>query len=297
MDKILYFNGCSWPEGSELKSLRDLQESREEKCKYRCSSLLSSKLGYDEINESSAGKSHQDIIEETINFAYKNKSKSEDIIINVWLTSPERMWFYFGDKPFIFSPWMILRGICPHQTEESDWKEMKSEVTKFTKLWTTYFHNQKFFLHQYVRDVLLLYNTLQSLGYKFLITNAFYNFGNDWKHNLPFYEDSEMTHFDDLSNHDLWNDVVSKLPEDNFLFGNVKYSIKDKLLDLWELQKTDYVDTYDTSKLSSILVADDHEWKDKEPNYFFCKYGHPSELGHQKISEMIEKHYKEHEII
>ena len=31
-----------------------------------------------------------------------------------------------------------------------------------------------------------------------VITNAFYNFGNDWKHNLPFYEDSEMTHFDDL---------------------------------------------------------------------------------------------------
>ena len=30
---------------------------------------------------------------------------------------------------------------------------------------------------------------------------------------------------------------------------------------------------------------------------FFCKYGHPSELGHQKISEMIEKHYREHEII
>ena len=78
-----------------------------------------------------------------------------------------------------------------------------------------------------------------------------------------------MTHLDDLSNHDLWNDIVSKLPEDNFLFGNVKYSIKDKLLDLWELQKNDYVGTYDTSKLSSILVADEHEWKDKEPNYFF----------------------------
>ena len=49
--------------------------------------------------------------------------------------------------------------------------------------------------------------------------------------------------------------------------------------------------------LQNLLVADEHEWKDKEPNYFFCKYGHPSELGHQKISEMIEKHYREHEII
>jgi len=66
---------------------------------------------------------------------------------------------------------------------------------------------------------------------------------------------------------------------------------------VWESQKNDYVDIYDTSKLSSILVADDHEWKNKEPNYFFCKYGHPSELGHQKISEIIEKHYREYEII
>ena len=47
MDKILYFNGCSWPEGSELNDLYS-----EEECKDRCSSLLSFKLGYEEINES-----------------------------------------------------------------------------------------------------------------------------------------------------------------------------------------------------------------------------------------------------
>ena len=46
MNKILYFNGCSWPEGSELNDLYTEGEGYLKECKDRCSTLLSSKLGF-----------------------------------------------------------------------------------------------------------------------------------------------------------------------------------------------------------------------------------------------------------
>jgi len=72
MSKVLYFNGCSWSNGSELSDIRD-----------RTSELLSEKLGYEKINESQDGKTNQHIIEETINFAYDNEHNKDNIIINV----------------------------------------------------------------------------------------------------------------------------------------------------------------------------------------------------------------------
>ena len=288
--KILYFNGCSYAQGAEIGG--GLGEG-DDVCVSRTSYLLSKRFGYTEQNEARAGQTNHHIIEQTIEFAYRNKNNSDDIIINVWLTSPERKIFYYNSNPFMLSPWMILNNILPHQTDPHHWREMREDVTKFTELWVEFFHNQRFFISEYVKDVLLLYTTLKELGYKFLIANAFYDFGSK-EHNLPFYEDSaRKKHFATLRSQKLWNNVISKLPKENFLFGSVEYSIKDNLLSIWEEQQQDYLD-YDTSKLSSILVADDHEWKNKEPNYFFCEQGHPSELGAMKISELIEKHYNKY---
>ena len=99
-----------------------------------------------------------------------------------------------------------------------------------------------------------------------------------------------------LVNYDdgLWKNVVSKLPKENFLFGSVEHSIKDKLIDLWDTTKDDYSD-YDVSKLTSIL-KEKEGWR-KKPSYFFCEFGHPSELGHKKISEWIHTHYKDNNFI
>ncbi len=54
---------------------------------------------------------------------------------------------------------MILENINPHQTNEDDWEEIKDDVKIFTKMWAENYHNQKLFITQYVKDVLLLYNT------------------------------------------------------------------------------------------------------------------------------------------
>ena len=53
----------------------------------------------------------------------------------------------------------------------------------------------------------------------------------------------------------------------------------------------DYLNNYDTKKLSSILTYKG------EPNYFFCTNGHPSELGNMKMADLFYRHYKNHEYI
>ena len=160
MSKILYFNGCSWSNGSELKRNNEVVENR-------ASTLLSKKLGYEEVNNSQDGKTNQHIVEETINFAYDNKHNKDNIIINVWLTSPERIWMYYNEKPFQLGVGMILSDINPHQTNEDDWEEIKDDVKIFTEMWAENYHNQKFFITPYVKDILLLYNTLKNLYPKF----------------------------------------------------------------------------------------------------------------------------------
>ena len=271
MDKVLYFNGCSWARGSELDNVYRVEDdlgNSEIIVEDRTSRLLSKKLGYKEINKSQDGKGNQDIIEETINFAYGNEHNKDNIIINVWLTSPERIWMYYNDKQFQLNVHMILADINPHQTKEDDWEEMKDDVKVFTEMWAENYHNQKYYITQYVKDILLLYNTLKTLGYKFLISNAFYNLDTEPEFNLPFYENSPTKHFSKLNDDGLWKNVVSKLPKENFLFGSVEHSIKDKLIDLWDTTKDDYSD-YDVSKLTSILK--EKEGCRKKPSYFFYR--------------------------
>ena len=42
---------------------------------------------------------------------------------------------------------------------------MKDDVREFTEMWAENYHNQKYYITQYVKDILLLYNTLKTLGY------------------------------------------------------------------------------------------------------------------------------------
>ena len=52
------------------------------------------------------------------------------------------------------------------------------------------------------------------------------------------------------------------------------------------------------AKLSSVLEGDgDGGYHAKTPNYFFCRNGHPSELGHEKIRDLYFTHYTNHEFI
>lgn len=283
MSKILYFNGCSWSNGADAR------------IECRVSSLLSNKIDYEELNESQNGKGNQQIIEETILFAHNNVSNRDDIIINVWLTSPERIWLYCDDIPFQLNTSMILQNINPHHTDEEDWKLIKDNVKKFTNTWVEHFYNQKFYLTQYVKDILLLYSTLKNLGYKFIICNSFYNLNVQPNTNLPFYEESPEIVFSDLDDDKLWRSVVSKLSEQNFLFGSVEHSIKDYLLNLWNETKGLYKN-YDISQLSSI-IEEQKGWFNKKPNYFFNHTGHMTELGHEKITDVFLTHYQTNNFI
>ena len=87
-----------------------------------------------------------DLVNAENNEVVLESNNSDDIIINVWLTSPERKIFYYNSNPFMLSPWMIMNNILPHQTNALHWEEMKEDVSKFTELWVEFFHNQKFFI-------------------------------------------------------------------------------------------------------------------------------------------------------
>ena len=78
------------------------------------SAILSNKLGYREVNKGGSGKSHDEIIKETLLYAYKNKDNSDNIIINVMLTSPERILMYCNDKSMVFNWWLIMDTGAPH---------------------------------------------------------------------------------------------------------------------------------------------------------------------------------------
>ncbi len=306
-NKILYFNGCSWAEGAELNNMEE----------DRCSSLLSKKLGYKEINKGGSGKSHDEIIKETLLYAYKNKDNSDNIIINVMLTSPERILMYCNDKAMVFNWWLIMDTGAPHGASKfKDWRFDEQHATfDLARLWSAYFHNLDFYIDRYLKDILLLNNTLETLGYNFVLANAFYNFNTKPDEpNLPFYEESTTSGPDvkysgkshswkkSLGHYDLFDSVFKKISKKNLLYdlntffhvkgkNAIEHSIKDALVDLWGDRKKDYLNIYDIEKLSSILTYEG------ETNYFFCENGHPSELGNMKMADLFYRHYKNHEYI
>ena len=74
---------------------------------------------------------------------------------------------------------------------------------------------------------------------------------------------------------------------------NSDLDIKGYLLDRWENDREKYLNVYDRKKLSSVLEGDGtNGYEAKTPNYFFCQNGHPSELGHELVSSLIEKSKK-----
>jgi hypothetical protein len=312
-NKILYFNGCSWAEGAELDSLHEVKNSTYSISEDRASKLLADKIGYEEVNQGSAGKSHDDLITQTMLYAYKNKDNSDNIIINVMLTSPERFLLYCNDKRMVFGWVMVMSGFGPHGSDWDNFRfDEKHAVFDLARLWSAYFHNQDFYLARYFKDIILLNNTLESLGYKFVITNSFYNFNaNPDELNHPFYEESTVDSHNfkysgkshswnkSLGHYSLHEEVIRKMSKKNFLFkGSLAMSIKDYLLHMWESEREKYLDVYDRKKLSSVLEGDGTDgYHTKTPNYFFCTNGHPNELGHKRIANLFYSHYKEYEFI
>ena len=302
-NKILYFNGCSWAEGSEL-------DNKEED---RHSAILSNKLGYREVNHGRSGKSHDTLIEEVLFYAYDNRENADNIIINVMLTSMERILMYCNGKSMVFNWWMIMDTGAPHGTEDwEDWRFDERHATfDLARLWSAYFHNFKYYARRWLKDIILLHKTLTELGYKFTLGNAFYNFNcKPDEPNLPFYEESTVSGHDvkyggiadafgmDISGFDLHRKFVNEWDNKNIIPSPLEYSIKDYLLDLWESEREKYLDVYDRKKLSSVLEGDgDGGYHAKTPNYFFCENGHPSELGHEKISDLYLAHYTDYEFI
>lgn len=295
-NKILYFNGCSWAEGAEL-------DNKEED---RHSAILSNKLGYREVNYGRSGKSHDALIEEVLFYAYNNRENADNIIINVMLTSMERILMYCNDKKMVFNWWLIMDTGAPHGTGDwEDWRFDERHATfDLARLWSAYFHNFKYYARRWLKDIILLHKTLTELGYKFTLGNAFYNFNcKPDEPNLPFYEESTVSGHDvkyagkqdafgmDIGGFDLHRKFVNKWDNKNIIPSPLDYSIKGYLLDLWNTEREKYLDVYDRKKLSSVL-----KYKG-EPNYFFCENGHPSELGHEKISDLYLTHYTDYEFI
>ena len=312
-NKILYFNGCSWAQGAELNSLEQ-DESGE--CEHRTSKLLADKIGYEEDNHGRSGKSHDTLIEEVLFYAYDNRENADNIIINVMLTSMERILMYCNDKAMVFNWWMIMSNGSPHQVDEKSFKDWRFDEQHATfdlaRLWSAYFHNFKFYASRWLKDVILLHKTLTELGYKFTLSNAFYSFDcKPDEPNLPFYEESTVSGHDikyggsadafnnPLSGFDLHRKFVNEWDNKNIIPSPLEYSIKDYLLNLWNNNEREkYLDVYDRKKLSSVLEGDGtNGYEAKTPNYFFCQNGHPSELGHEKISDLYLTHYTDHEFI
>jgi len=312
-NKILYFNGCSWAEGAELDSLSNLENSNNTKSEHRFSKLLADRIGYEEDNHGKSGKSHDGLIEEVLLYAEENKDNANNIIINVMLTSMERILMYCNDKKMVFNWWLIMSNGAPHQTDGfRDWKFDEQHATfDLARLWSAYFHNFRYYANRWIKDVILLHKTLTELGYKFTFVNSFYNFNcKPDEPNLPFYEESTVSGHDikysgahdgfgqSIDGLDLYQKFIENIDTKNLILNPLQFSVKDYLLHLWDTEREQYLDVYDRKKLSSVLEGDGtNGYEAKTPNYFFCENGHPSELGHEKISDMYFTHYTDYEFI
>ena len=158
-NKILYFNGCSWAQGAELDNNKE----------DRCSKLLADKIGYKEVNHGWPGKSHDKVIEEVLLYAHKNRDNADNIIINVMLTSIERILIYCRTKEMVFNWWMIMANERPHG---SDWDNFKFDerhaVFDLARLWSAYFHNFRFYATRWLKDIILLsvyYRIIRQIHY------------------------------------------------------------------------------------------------------------------------------------
>lgn len=314
-NKILYFNGCSWAEGAELDSLHNVKNKYYQESEHRVSKLLADKIGYEEVNHGRSGKSHDTLIEEVLFYAHENKENADNIIINVMLTSMERILMYCNNKAMVFNWWMIMGNGAPHQADDKpfeDWRFDERHATfDLARLWSAYFHNFRFYAKRWLKDIILLHKTLTEFGYRFTLSNAFYSFDcKPDEPNLPFYEESTVSGHDtkynggmdafsmSITGFDLYRKFVDGWSDKNIVPAPITYSIKDYLLDRWENDREKYLNVYDRKKLSSVLEGDGtNGYEAKTPNYFFCENGHPSELGHEKIRDLYFTHYTDHEFI
>ena len=151
---VLFTTGCSWAEGGELGSHEFPHGNRHTD---RASALVSNELNLVDVNVGMSGHSHDTIIQDTLKYAVENKNSSDKILINVWLTSPERWLLYFQKTEIQFSVGRMaiesevgngrktyLDGIDPAEDGKS-WSKHEDKVFgEFIKLWYSYFHDLRF---------------------------------------------------------------------------------------------------------------------------------------------------------
>ena len=293
---ILFTAGCSWAEGGELGGHEFPHGNRD---KDRASALVSKELNLVDVNIGASGHSHDSVIHDTLNYAVKNKNNSDKILMNIWLTSPERWLLYFQKTEIEFSVGRMaiesevgngrktyLDGIFPNEHGKEWSKQEERAFGEFVKLWYSYFHDLRFYLNRYFKDIIMLHSTLEHLGYQHIFCNSF------WSPNFtlgqPFMESRNIVgyEYDDFEYYHLMKKSVNK---NNLLFGTIERTLLDYLWEKWNFEKSDY-ENYDTDKLSSFFDNETNHYSKTAPNsknYFLCEGGHPSELGHEIIAENI----------
>ena len=176
---ILFTAGCSWAEGGELGGHEFPHGNRD---KDRASALVSKELNLVDVNIGASGHSHDSIIHDTLNYAVKNQNNSDKILMNIWLTSPERWLLYFQETEIQFSVGRMaiesevgngrqtyLDGIFPNEHGKEWSKQEERAFGEFVKLWYSYFHDLRFYLDRYFKDIIMLHNTLEHLGYQHIV--------------------------------------------------------------------------------------------------------------------------------
>lgn len=201
-------NGDSWVFGCEIvnpeiakrypKNVHPGQyDYLEENDEYRVSKIfptyLSELMNTDVVNLSWPADDNGTILNRTISFLTKNyiskNISTDDIIVIVGWSSPERNFFWYKDDSFSsrFRLWPQVKHFDKKSQEE------------FWKLYVTYLWNKEEYIPRFVMNVLQLQNFCNVHKIKWMCFNSFYQTPNE---NINEWEDLDLKKELELFNHE-----------------------------------------------------------------------------------------------
>lgn len=184
--------GDSWTYGSEIRDPKlgkEINDWDPENDEYRIPRIWPTKLArilqVDECTNLSYPAASNDrsvrVLLDWIFSEYISKNKNtDDLLVIVGLTSPERKEFYYKNDRNQNGFWMTLWPMWKHNY-------MLDHINKFADLYIEYFWNQEEYVNRYVNQLFYLQTVLEKYRIKYLMFQAFYQYQNlgfkNWKDN------------------------------------------------------------------------------------------------------------------
>ena len=187
--KYFVSNGCSWTFGTGLDmefaeingGCKDgesaskycnehYEESQEYIIQNRMPTIISKKLGLEDINISLPGKSNNSIVRTTIDWIMKNQDKINDTFFYIQWSSPNRIEFLDTiNNKYVFFHWFSDDGLnAPHLDNQLIRKTYVERIKKF----------EEYFIHPILceidtlYDVINLQNFLKQNGCKYIFVDG-----------------------------------------------------------------------------------------------------------------------------